>query len=59
MTVYQRFDIKTTRIVLSGLTLKPMMTAFFGLATKPVVTISHGLASKLVAWVFCFGPQNR
>jgi hypothetical protein len=45
-TVYEWFDLKTTRTVFTSLTSKPVVTVSDGLASKPNVTISSGLASK-------------
>jgi hypothetical protein len=52
VTVCDWFGLKTTRMIFSGLTSKPMVTVFSGLASKMVVTISSGLASKHNVMVF-------
>jgi hypothetical protein len=38
------FDLKTTRMVFTGLASKPVATVSNGLASKPVATVSGGLA---------------
>jgi hypothetical protein len=64
------FGLKTTRMVFTGLSSKPVATVssslaskpaatvFAGLASKPVVTVSPGLASKPVVG-FLVEPQNQ
>jgi hypothetical protein len=70
LTICQRFGLKTTGTVFSGLTLKPvasifsgfalkpMVMIFSGLSSKPVVTVSPGLTSKPVVG-FLVEPQNQ
>jgi hypothetical protein len=50
-TIYEWFDLKTTRTVFADLASKPVATVSAGLPSKPVVTIFFSLASKLVATV--------
>jgi hypothetical protein len=38
--ICQWFELKTTGMVFSGLTSKPMATVFSGLASKPVAQVS-------------------
>jgi hypothetical protein len=52
VTVCDWFGLKTTRMIFSGLTSKPIVTVFSGLASKMVVTISSGLSSKPTVMVF-------
>jgi hypothetical protein len=58
VTVCEWFDLKTTRMVSSGLASKPAATVFSSLASKQVVTVSTGLASKPVVG-FLVEPQNQ
>jgi hypothetical protein len=63
VTVCEWFDLKTTRMVFTGLasklvvtvsgglTLKPAATVSDSLASKPAMTVSSGLASKPAAAV--------
>jgi hypothetical protein len=69
-TVCEWFGLKTTRMVFTGLSSKPVATVssgftskttatvFFSLASKLLVTISPGLASKPVVG-FLVEPQNQ
>jgi hypothetical protein len=50
--VYEWFGLKTTQMVFTGLTSKPVATVSGGLASKPATTVFYGLASKTVATVF-------
>jgi hypothetical protein len=50
-TVYEWFDLKTTRMVFAGLTSKPVVTVSSGLASKSAATVFSSLTSKLVATV--------
>jgi short-subunit dehydrogenase involved in D-alanine esterification of teichoic acids len=52
VTVYEWFDLKTTRTVLTGLASKLVVTVSSGLASKPAATVSGGLASKPAMTVF-------
>jgi hypothetical protein len=51
-TVYEWFDLKTTRMVSSGLTSKYAVTVSSGLASKLAATDSSDLASKPALTVF-------
>jgi hypothetical protein len=51
-TVCKWFDLKTTRMVFTGLASKPVATVSNGLASKPAATVFSSLATKLVAMVF-------
>jgi hypothetical protein len=51
-TVYEWFDLKTTRTVFAGLASKLVATVSGGLASKSAVTVFSGFASKPVATVF-------
>jgi hypothetical protein len=55
VTVFEWFDLKTTRTVFTGLASKPMVTVPTGLASKPTAMVFTGLASKPVVTVW---PQN-
>jgi hypothetical protein len=44
--VCEWFGLKTTRMVFTGLTSKPMATVSSGLASKPAAMVSSSLASK-------------
>jgi hypothetical protein len=50
--VCEWFDLKTTRTVFVGLTLKPVATVSSGLASRPAATVFAGLTSKSVTTVF-------
>jgi hypothetical protein len=52
------FDLKTTRIVFTGLTSKPVVTVFSSLSSKMVARVSSGLTSK-PAVGFLVKPQNQ
>jgi hypothetical protein len=67
--VCQWFGLKTTGMVFSGLTSKPVVmdfsglasklvaTIFSGLLSKPVVSVSPGLASKNGVGFLCSGSK--
>jgi hypothetical protein len=57
--VCQWFGPKTTGMVFSGLTSKPVVTVFSGLSLKPVVMVFSGLASKSVATVFWLSLKTK
>jgi hypothetical protein len=46
VTVCEWFDLKTTRMVFTGLASKLVVTVSGGLALKPAATVSDSLASK-------------
>jgi hypothetical protein len=49
MTVCQWFSLKTTGVVFSGLTSKPVVMIFSDLTSKSAMAVSPNLVSKLVA----------
>jgi hypothetical protein len=51
-TVCEWFGLKTTRMVFTSLTSKPVAMISSGLASKPTATVFAGLASKPAATVF-------
>jgi hypothetical protein len=51
-TVCERFGLKITRMVFTGLTSKPVVTVFSSLASKLVAMVFSTLSSKLVVTVF-------
>jgi hypothetical protein len=68
--VCERFGLKTTQTVFTGLASKPVVTISSGLASKPSATVFSSLASKLVVMVspglaskpvvgFLVEPQNQ
>jgi hypothetical protein len=57
-TVYEWFGMKTTRMVFTGLTSKPVATVFASLPSKLVATVSPDLVSKPVV-SFLVEPQNQ
>jgi hypothetical protein len=70
LTVCEWFDLKTNRMVSSGLASKPVVTVFAGLGSKLVATVFAGFASKSMATVsaslaskpvvgFLVEPQNQ
>jgi hypothetical protein len=56
--VCQRFGLKPTGTIFSGLASKPVAMVFSGWVSKPVLSVSPGLGLKPVVTVLWFGPQN-